>query len=102
MTEQQRDDSDRLVDEQAEAAAREAAEIGGPNPEPDVDPAQRPLVEGGQGYAEGFEQAEQQLERNASHEDPGADPLGDAGEAEEDPGSAYGEADHAGAQGEDP
>lgn len=102
MTQQRRDDFDALVDEQAAAAAKEAAEIGGPDPEPGVDPAERPVVEGGGGYAEGFEQAEEQLQRNASHEDRGADPLGDAGEVEEDPGSAYGEADHAGAQGEEP
>jgi hypothetical protein len=96
------DDDDRLADEQAAAAAREAAKIGGPNPQPGVDPAERPLVEGGEGYAEGFEQAEEQLERNASHEDRGADPLRDAGTGEEDPGAEFGEADHAGAQGEDP
>ena len=100
MTER-RDDSDDLVDEEAAAAPAEAAKIGGPDPQPGVDPAERPLVEGGQGYAEGFEQAEEQLERNASHEDRGADPLRDAGTAEEDPGAEYGEADHAGAQGED-
>jgi hypothetical protein len=99
---QQRDD-DPLAEEQAAAAAREAAKIGGPNPDPGLDPAQRPLVEGGEGYAEGFEQAEQQLERNATHEDSGADPLGDAGADERgDVGAEYGEADHAGAQGEDP
>jgi len=102
MTEQQRDDHDPLVDEQEEAAAADAAKIGGPNPEPGVDPAERPLVEGGEGYAEGFEQAERQLERNASHEDRGADPLGDAGADEERSSAEYGEADHAGAQGEDP
>ncbi|HEX2161785.1 MAG TPA: hypothetical protein VHF88_08195 [Thermoleophilaceae bacterium] len=94
---------DPLVDEQAEAAAREAAEIGGPDPTPGVDPAERPRVEGGGGYAEGFEQAEEQLQRNASHEDRGADPIGDAGTDERaDVGAEYGEADHAGAQGEDP
>jgi hypothetical protein len=96
------DDHDPLVDEQTEAAAAEAAEIGGPDPEPGVDPAERAVVEGGGGEAEGFEEAERQLERNASHEDRGADPLGDAGEGEEDPGSEYGEADHVGAQGEEP
>lgn len=101
MTEQ-RDDFDELVNKEAAAAAEEAAKIGGPNPDPGVDPSERPLVEGGEGYAEGFEQAEEQLERNASHEDRGADPLGDAGSEEEDPGAEYGEADHAGAQGEDP
>ena len=101
MTEQ-RDDFDPLADEEAAAAAREAAKIGGPNPDPDVDPADRPVVEGGEGYAEGFELAEQQLERNASHEDRGADPIGDAGVDEADPGAEFGEADHVGAQGEEP
>jgi hypothetical protein len=100
MTEQS-DHYDPKVDEEAEAAAAEAAEIGGPNPDPDIDPAERPLAEAGEGWAEGFEEAEAELERNASHEDRGADPLGDAGRDEEDPGSTYGEADHAGAQGDD-
>jgi len=101
MTERQRDD-DPLVEEQAEAAAAEAAEIGGPDPEPGVDPAERAVVEGGEGYAEGFELAEAALEHNASHEDRGADPLRDEGADEEDAGSVYGEADHSGAQGEQP
>jgi hypothetical protein len=93
------------VDEEAEAAAAEAARIGGPDPQPDVDPAERPLVEGGEGVAEGFELAEDQLRRNASHEDRGADPARDAGEPEPDSGEAgaeYGEPDHFGAQGEQP
>jgi hypothetical protein len=100
MTER-RDVHDPLVDEAEEAAAEEAAEIGGPDPEPGVDPAQRPVVEGGEGWAEGFEEAEAELERNASHEDRGADPMRDAGKDEEDAGSTYGEADHSGAQGDD-
>jgi hypothetical protein len=101
MDERQRDD-DPLVEEQTEAAAEEAAEIGGPDPEPGIDPAQRPVVEGGEGYAEGFEQAEADLERFATHADPGGDPLRDEGKPEEDAGSVYGEADHEGAQGEQP
>ena len=100
MTER-RDVHDPLVDEAEEAAAEEAAEIGGPDPESGVDPAQRPVVEGGEGWAEGFEEAEAELERNASHEDRGADPIRDAGKDEEDAGSTYGEADHSGAQGDD-
>jgi hypothetical protein len=99
MTER-RDVHDPLVDEAEEAAAEEAAEIGGPDPEPGVDPAQRPVVEGGEGWAEGFEEAEAELERNASHEDRGADPMRDAGKDEEDAGSTYGEADHSRAQGD--
>jgi hypothetical protein len=90
----ERRDDDPLVDEQADAAAAEAARIGGPDPEPGVDPAQRAVVEGGGGWAEGFEEAEAELERNASHEDRGADPMRDAGRDEEDAGSVYGEADH--------
>jgi hypothetical protein len=98
---EERDHYDPLVDEEEEAAAEEAAKIGGPDPEPGVDPAERPLVEGGEGWAEGFEEAEAELQRNASHEDRGANPMRDAGEDEEDAGSTYGEADHSGAQGDD-
>jgi hypothetical protein len=98
---ERRDVHDPLVDDAEEAAAEEAAEIGGPDPEPGVDPAQRAVVEGGEGWAEGFEEAEAELERNASHEDRGANPMRDAGRDEEDAGSTYGEADHSGAQGDD-
>lgn len=104
MTEHQDERDSISVDEEAEAAAAEAAEIGGPDPQPDVDPAERALVEGGEGVSEGFELAEDQLRRNASHEDRGADPTRDAGESERDGGKVraeYGEPDHVGAQGED-
>ena len=89
---------DPIVDEEAEAAAAEAAKIGGPAPDDPVDdPAQRPLVEGGEGEAEGFELAEEQLIDHASHGDQhsdrliGRDALG-FDSPEEDPG-VYGEAD---------
>jgi hypothetical protein len=95
------DEYDPRVDDAEEAAAEEAGKIGGPDPEPGVDPAQRAVVEGGEGWAEGFEGSEEQLERNASHEDRGANPMRDASEDEEDAGSTYGEADHSGAQGDD-
>lgn len=104
MTEHREEREPIDVDEEAEAAAREAAGIGGPDPQPNVDPAERPLVEGGEGVSEGFELAEDQLRRNASHEDRGADPARDAGEPEPDGGRSdaeYGEPDHVGAQGED-
>jgi hypothetical protein len=60
--------------EQADLAAAEAARIGGQpstdeSPEDQPDEAQRPLVEAGQGEAEGFEQAEQELIDHASHGD---------------------------------
>jgi hypothetical protein len=61
--------------EQEEAAAEEAASIGGrveydpPDGEDAVDPAQAPLIEAGEGESEGFELAEQELEEHASHGD---------------------------------
>ena len=70
--------NDRLVDEQEEAAAAEASEIGGPDPNPDADPATRPLAQAGEGESEGFELAEQDLQRNASHDGPGGNPALDA------------------------
>jgi hypothetical protein len=64
--------------EQEEAAAAEAAGIGGrvnydPSADDDesgaVDPAQAPLIEAGEGVSEGFELAEHDLEEHASHSD---------------------------------
>lgn len=61
--------------EEADRAAAEAASIGGvPSSEPGAaeglpDDAERPLAEAGQGEAEGFEQAEQELIEHASHGD---------------------------------
>jgi hypothetical protein len=61
--------------EEADAAAAEAASIGGhPSSEPSPiagapDEAQRPLEEAGQGEAEGFEQTEAELIEQASHGD---------------------------------
>jgi hypothetical protein len=62
--------------EQENAAAEEAARIGGePSSEPppgdaeDRDPAQQPVREAGGGEAEGFEEAERELIEHASHGD---------------------------------
>jgi hypothetical protein len=58
--------------------------------------AERAVREAGGGEAEGFEEAEQLLEENASHGDGGGDPASDAfpGEVESDEsGAEYGEAD---------
>ena len=60
--------------EQADLAAAEAARIGGsPSTEnagaEEGDEAERPLAEAGQGQAEGFEQAEEQLIERSSHGD---------------------------------
>lgn len=85
---------DPIADEEAEAAAAEAARIGGPRPDDGVeDPAQRPLVEGGEGEAEGFELAEEELIDNASHGDQKNFPDRDAPPPEEPSEAAYGEAD---------
>ena len=54
---------------ETEAAAREAAGIGGIAGDEDLDPAERPVLEGGGGQAEGFEQAEELLIEHASHGD---------------------------------
>lgn len=85
---------DPIVDEEAEAAAAEAAEIGGPAPDDPVDdPAQRPLIEGGEGEAEGFELAEEELIDNASHGDQKHFPDRDAPPSEEPSDAEYGEPD---------
>lgn len=84
---------DPIAEEEAEAAAAEAAKIGGPAPDDGIDPAQRPLVEGGEGESEGFELAEEELIDNASHGDQKHFPDGDAPSAEEPTEAAYGEAD---------
>ena len=87
---------------EAEAAAAEAAAIGGdPGPQTDldgepVDEARRAVVEAGEGEAEGFEQAEQELVEHATHGDQHAarHVLADASAVAEDPrGTEAGEAD---------
>lgn len=89
-------DDEQHIEEEATAAAVEAGEIGGEVSQDSDDPAQQPLIEAGQGEAEGFELAERRLEDIASHGDehrfPDADvpPSEDAGEDAE-----FGEADEA-------
>ena len=87
---------DPIAEEEAEAASAEAARIGGPAPDdPAGDPAQRPVVEGGEGQAEGFELAEAELIENAAHGDQKRFPDGDAPPPEEPTEAAFGEADEA-------
>ena len=86
------------------AAAAEARAIGGP-PDRDlgpagadgpIDEALRPVYEAGGGEQEGFELAEHDLVRNASHGDGGAFPELDAFTPERESdraGAEYGEAD---------
>lgn len=97
------DDEPDLETREERAAAAEARAIGGP---PDreglagtgeeVSEALRPVYEAGGGEAEGFELAELDLERNASHDDGTGFPERDAftPEVESDRSTAeYGEAD---------
>lgn len=87
---------DPIAEEEAEAAAAEAARIGGPAPDDPVgDPAQRPVVEGGEGQAEGFELAEEELIDNAAHGNLKRFPNRDAPPPEEPTDTAFGEPDEA-------
>jgi hypothetical protein len=84
----------RTVREEEEAAAAEARRIGGRSGMEGMDPAERAAAEHGGGEAEGFEEAEELLEEQATHADSSVDPLRDAPapEAEQQP-AVYGEAD---------
>jgi hypothetical protein len=65
------------------------------DPDDHVDPALEPLIEAGQGEAEGFEQADAALIDHASHGDQhGTGPIvRDGIDEAEDAGSEYAEAD---------
>ena len=66
---------DPVARDEAEAAANEAARIGGVVPPQSEDPAFEAVEEGGGGEAEGFEQSEEELIEGASHGDPQPDPA---------------------------
>lgn len=84
-------DRDR-VDAEADAAAAEAAQIGGRVEKEDLAPADRPLAEAGGGEAEGFEIAEADLIENAEHAEGGHDRGVPEPESDRS-GAAYGDAD---------
>jgi hypothetical protein len=89
------EEDEELVEEEEEAAAAEAGRIGGGGGADDVaDEAERPLAEAGEGEAEGFELAEQELIENAG--DMGSpDPEDQAFTPEQErSGAEYGESDH--------
>lgn len=89
--------ADADVIEAEEGAGAEAGAIGGISGEEGLPEAERPLAEAGEGEAEGFEQAEEQLIESASHGDASGHPNGDrlpVEDAESDGLSTYGEADH--------
>ena len=87
-------DEDFVEDEEAEAA-REAAGIGGSVPQDTDDPAEAPLIEGGEGESEGFELAEKELEDIAEHGDQHQFPTGTTPAEEPQDPDEYGEADEA-------
>jgi hypothetical protein len=94
MTEETPDEP--FVEEEDEAAAAEAAGIGGARPDYHTDESHRALEESGEGEAEGFELAEQDLIEEASHGDEKRSPEVDGftPELESDVAdSVYGEAD---------
>ena len=86
------EDEARIAEEEAEAAA-EAARIGGEAPKESEDPARQPLIEAGEGEAEGFELAEEQLEENATHGNQRGFPERDVPPPEERGDVEYGEPD---------
>jgi hypothetical protein len=88
------DDDPRVAEEEAQAAA-EAARIGGRPGAQSEDPAKQPVVEGGEGEAEGFELAEEELEESASHGDSRGFPDDDRPAPEEPTRAEYGEPDEA-------
>ncbi|HLM09404.1 MAG TPA: hypothetical protein VK307_06820 [Thermoleophilaceae bacterium] len=91
------EDRARALEERAEeAAAAEAASIGGPAPDYEGDEESRPLEEAGEGVAEGFEESERALVEAAGHGDQRHSPADDefAGEVRADEATAeYGEPD---------
>lgn len=88
-------EGEALAKEEAEAAAAEAAGIGGEVAKDSEDPAEQPLIEAGEGEAEGFELAERDLEDIASHGDQHRFPDNVPPPSEEQSGAVYGEADEA-------
>jgi hypothetical protein len=59
----------RFEREETDAAAIEAAQIGGGPVNEELPPAERPVIEGGGGESEGFEESERALIEHASHGD---------------------------------
>lgn len=89
-------DLSKLIAQEEAAAASEAGDIGGHTDTEGLPDAERPLAEAGQGVAEGFELAEEQLIESASHGSKHGHPLGDgfpAEDARSEGLTIYGEAD---------
>jgi hypothetical protein len=87
---------DPLLRREETAAAAQARAIGGPAPDYEVDEERRPLQEGGEGEAEGFEDSERELIETGSHGNPRFAPDANAPEPEVESdlsSAAYGEPD---------
>jgi len=82
-----------FIEGEEEEAALEASRIGGDAPRDVTDPADQPIAEGGEGEAEGFELAEEDLIDIASHGDQHRFPDSATGEPEEEQQAEYGEPD---------
>ena len=93
MTAPENEGGEGRVDEEADAAAAEAAKIGGQVPPDSDDPAMQPLAEAGQGEAEGFELAEKDLQDIAEHGDEHRFPDRAVPPPEEQQRAEYGEPD---------
>jgi hypothetical protein len=93
MADEKQGPNDDIDTKEAEAAAAEAALIGGKVDPLSDDPALEPLEEAGQGEAEGFEQAERALEDIAAHGDQHRFPDQDVGDPEDRETVEHGEAD---------
>jgi hypothetical protein len=96
------DEPDFATREERAAAAEAAAiggrgpDVGGVNPDERASEALRPVYEAGGGEQDGFELAERDLVRNATHDDGTAFPERDRFEPEHESDEAsieYGEAD---------
>jgi hypothetical protein len=87
------ENEDPTVRREENAAADEAGSIGGRQPDYEGDEADRPLEEGGEGEAEGFELAERDLEETASHGEGRRSPEDDEFAAEERADAEFGEPD---------
>ena len=83
-------------EKEVDAAAYAAGAIGGRAGDEDVDPVERPLQEAGEGVAEGFELAEEDLIEAAETGVRWVDPVRAAFPPEPEGGSGptYGEPDH--------
>jgi hypothetical protein len=86
---------EEFVEEEEAEAAREAAGVGGTVPRDTDDPAEQPLIEGGEGESEGFELAERDLEDIAEHGDEHRFPDGMSQPEEPQDLDEYGEPDEA-------